>query len=575
MRCTACSAMAGRERLHAEDRQQDRSRRSASASPSQRGPAGVAAARLRRTTVARRLAKCVSLPVQVDRAGWHQRPACAALRRAPRTARRSRGTSTAASSGRRHEPARHARSPWREPMVWLVAALPLASVIAAFGLLIVDRRSSGSNDLVVDPVQRTAQVQVADLGPDARAQQLALSARCCACARDRVEVLPVTGDFDREHGAVAAAGHPGRAALDRRLALRALARRLARRSARCDGRPRLDRAAAARPKRAGAMRRSQLADRPARRRAVRALTARGAAPWLPSPCTTSTRRYRRAPRHVAAAAFHCGEPLPPAPRVLQIDGSNAAFCCDGLRRRRRSGSATPHLDDYYRLRSDAAPVGSSRGRHAISRALGPRRRARRTRARRSPAAAKSALLTDGMRCAACAWLIDRALRARAGRARGRRQCGHRTHPRGVGSAAHARCRPCWRGWRRWAIGRTWPPAQARRTARRAERRRWLLRVGVAGLGAMQAMMFAEALYLDTAQQMPLPTRDFFRWITFLVVDAGGVLRRAGRSWQARGANCASAGWAWTRWSPPRRCWPRSPAWSRPCAAARMSGTTPR
>ena len=29
-------------------------------------------------------------------------------------------------------------------------------------------------------------------------------------------------------------------------------------------------------------------------------------------------------------------------------------------------------------------------------------------------------------------------------------------------------------------------------------------------------MFAEALYLDTAQQMSAPTRDFFRWITFLV-----------------------------------------------------------
>src|SRR5690606_17873751 len=36
------------------------------------------------------------------------------------------------------------------------------------------------------------------------------------------------------------------------------------------------------------------------------------------------------------------------------------------------------------------------------------------------------------------------------------------------------------------------------------------------LGAMQAMMFAEALYLDTRGEMPLATRDFFRWITFLV-----------------------------------------------------------
>src|SRR5690606_2032807 len=41
-------------------------------------------------------------------------------------------------------------------------------------------------------------------------------------------------------------------------------------------------------------------------------------------------------------------------------------------------------------------------------------------------------------------------------------------------------------------------------------------IGLAGLGAMQAMMFAEALYLDFRGEMSLPTRDFFRWITFLV-----------------------------------------------------------
>src|SRR5690606_24265616 len=53
-------------------------------------------------------------------------------------------------------------------------------------------------------------------------------------------------------------------------------------------------------------------------------------------------------------------------------------------------------------------------------------------------------------------------------------------------------------------------------ARRRERNRAVIRIGLAGLGAMQAMMFAEALYLDTSGEMPLPTRDFFRWITFLV-----------------------------------------------------------
>jgi hypothetical protein len=74
------------------------------------------------------------------------------------------------------------RSAWREPMVWLVAAIPAAAVVATIALLVTATRSSGNNDLVADEVQRTAQVQVADLGPDAAAQQLR-SVRSCVPAR--------------------------------------------------------------------------------------------------------------------------------------------------------------------------------------------------------------------------------------------------------------------------------------------------------------------------------------------------------------------------------------------------------
>jgi len=55
-------------------------------------------------------------------------------------------------------------------MVWLVFAIPAASVVAAFALLAAAARSSGTDDLVADKVQRTAQLQVADLGPDANAR---------------------------------------------------------------------------------------------------------------------------------------------------------------------------------------------------------------------------------------------------------------------------------------------------------------------------------------------------------------------------------------------------------------------
>jgi hypothetical protein len=110
------------------------------------------------------------------------------------------------------------RAAWREPMVWLVAAIPAAAVIGTIALLVVASRSSGTNDAVADPVQRTAQVQVADLGADAMARQLRLSAVVRSGA-GIVEVLPVSGEFDRAHDLALVFNHPARADLDRGLVL--------------------------------------------------------------------------------------------------------------------------------------------------------------------------------------------------------------------------------------------------------------------------------------------------------------------------------------------------------------------
>ena len=66
------------------------------------------------------------------------------------------------------------RSPWREPMVWMLVALPLGSVVASAWLIAAALRSGG-DDAIADPVQGTAQIQVSDLDPDLRA-----AARRCA-----------------------------------------------------------------------------------------------------------------------------------------------------------------------------------------------------------------------------------------------------------------------------------------------------------------------------------------------------------------------------------------------------------
>ena len=113
------------------------------------------------------------------------------------------------------------RSPWQEPMVWLIAALPLASVVAAVLLLIAAIRSGG-DDAVADPVQRTAQIQVSDLGPDTLARQRQLSAVLRVDA-GLVQVFPVSGDFDQGSALVLSLRHPARADADRLLQLEPIA----------------------------------------------------------------------------------------------------------------------------------------------------------------------------------------------------------------------------------------------------------------------------------------------------------------------------------------------------------------
>ena len=112
-----------------------------------------------------------------------------------------------------HESAPQKRKPWREPMVWLGFAIPAAAVFASFALLYESARSSGNNDMVPDDVKRTAQIQTADLTPDARAHQLHLSA-VVRTAKGTIEVDPVAGEFDRHAPLQLSLHHPTVAKLD-------------------------------------------------------------------------------------------------------------------------------------------------------------------------------------------------------------------------------------------------------------------------------------------------------------------------------------------------------------------------
>lgn len=113
-------------------------------------------------------------------------------------------------------------TPLRMPIMWLVLGLPLASIVAGVGLVVIAVRS-GSSDAVIDPVQRTAQIQVAELGPDERARAMKLSAVLRVDA-GVIELLPVEGGFGdgrvpRDQPLTLVLSHPSQAALDRTVTL--------------------------------------------------------------------------------------------------------------------------------------------------------------------------------------------------------------------------------------------------------------------------------------------------------------------------------------------------------------------
>jgi hypothetical protein len=110
-------------------------------------------------------------------------------------------------------------SPWRQPVVWLMVALVAAAVVGGVVMVRV-AGGDGSVDAVPDDVQRTGQAQQADLGPDQRAAERKLSAILRIDAKGGfIEVVPVSGDFDRAAPRRLRLHHPRRAADDRVLEL--------------------------------------------------------------------------------------------------------------------------------------------------------------------------------------------------------------------------------------------------------------------------------------------------------------------------------------------------------------------
>ncbi len=215
------------------------------------------------------------------------------------------------------------------------------------------------------------------------------------------------------------------------------------------------------------------------------------------------------------ACFHCGEPVPAGCRLtVQANGGPQPVCCSGCEAVAslilRSG-----LSGYYRFRTARAarPAAQDFEVEASWRSFDQR-----VSLWGEPLADgqyELLLQAENVRCAACAWLIRSRLEGCQGISQAQvdvttgfvriRWWPERIRlSRIAGILAATGYRP------------HLPLSAGEAFARQRERRLALKRLGVAGLGMMQVMMYAVALYAGEASGIAAGPQRFLEWVSLLV-----------------------------------------------------------
>ncbi|ALO47205.1 heavy metal translocating P-type ATPase [Pseudohongiella spirulinae] len=205
--------------------------------------------------------------------------------------------------------------------------------------------------------------------------------------------------------------------------------------------------------------------------------------------------------------FHCQLPLPDSHALqVSVDGESRAVCCPAC----RAAVQFIHdlkLDDYYRFRSqcDTSTVPGKAANQSDDDSL-------REAVQCDPQGHfKINLLITDIRCVACTWLIEQVLQrlpdvldVSANFASRRVTISFQAPLNVVNIAERLR-----------ALGYTVKADQpdAARDAYKAERKQMLMRLGIAGIGMMQVMMFALASYLG-GNDIERAYEDLMRWASF-------------------------------------------------------------
>ncbi len=233
----------------------------------------------------------------------------------------------------------------------------------------------------------------------------------------------------------------------------------------------------------------------------------------------------------ANICFHCGLTLTAGPRYELIwQGQVRPMCCAGCRAVAETIIEHGGEDYYLRRQKPAQPLEQLPPPlpdlpaldHPALRSIYVQQQGQRQHAQLSLA---------GMTCPACAWLIENCLQ----RLPGLQSVNVNITSERLTVSYDERLSLVEIIATIEAIGYRASPFQiAGENAPQKNEKREMLRLAIAGLGALQAMMFAMGLYLGAWQNISALQRDFLRLITFFVATpvvfyAGWPFYR--RSWQ--------------------------------------------
>ena len=216
---------------------------------------------------------------------------------------------------------------------------------------------------------------------------------------------------------------------------------------------------------------------------------------------------------IANHCFHCGDPVPRPPFYTEVLGSQREMCCMGCQLASQS-IVEAGLEQYYLDRSEINRTASLPTQLTRLEAYDHDEiKSQFVYAQDGLSVAE--LSVNNLRCAACTWLIE----SRLYEIDGIDKC--------QVNLTNQRMRIVW-DEAKLPISRILavineigyeakPYRQDTHEAMLAKHNnKMLLRLGIAALGAMQAMMYAVALYFGAHDGMLILQRDFLRWVSLFV-----------------------------------------------------------